>query len=76
MADQVQTPENARRALNQKQAAAYIGMSDKFLQSTNGQRAFPPVRIGARSVYYTDILDQQINRLAVESGALPAVGDA
>lgn len=73
MTVQDQTP--ARRALTQQQAADYIGMSDKFLQSARGQRTFPPVRIGARSVYYTDILDQQINRLAVESGALPG-GDA
>ena len=52
-----------------------VGMSDKFLQTANGKRLFPPVRIGTRSVYFSDILDQQINKLALESGALQG-GDA
>lgn len=69
--DPAVTAPPLRRALNQKEAAAYIGMSDKFLQTANGKRLFPPVRIGTRSVYFSDILDQQINKLAVESGALP-----
>ena len=72
---QIQSQEPARRALNARQAAEYLGMSHKFMESPNGKRIFPPVRIAKRNVYFTDILDQQINRLAVESGALPG-GDA
>ena len=76
MAEQYQNPsqESARRALNTRQAAEYLGMSHKFMESPKGKQIFPPVRIAKRNVYFTDILDQQINKLAIASGALPAGG--
>lgn len=71
MSEQTATLTSTRRALTQQQAADYIGMSDKFLQSPRGKKLFPPVRIGGRSVYFSDLLDLRINELAIESGALP-----
>lgn len=77
MAEQLQqTQSSPRRALGRRGAAEYAGVSRKFLETPKGRELFPPVRIGSRCVYYTDLLDEQINKLAIASGAMPAGGDA
>lgn len=74
MAEQIPQTQSPRRALTRREAAKYAGVSFKFLETPAGRELLPPVRIGGRCVYFTDILDQQINKLAIASGALPVGG--
>lgn len=70
MAEQLHQTQYPRRALTRREAAKYAGVSLKFLETPRGRELFPPVRISSRCVYFTDLLDQQINKLAIASGAM------